>query len=418
MFLPSLHRNFSSHSKIFPKISSRLALRNKASLNLVSPGKPTILFLSEDEWLESLVEESLEPEMGVISSRTLQEALPALDSGLPDLILCDRHDQLPCLLETFNARHLADIPIVLFTTANDHKATTQLLTGRVTDLLMKPCESQELNARIRGHLQNYLAKKVLQSELRHQDQSLEQLVDEMVCQAKELERLNRLKDEFMAVLSHELRNPINVIAGFAEILKSGIDHPDQERAAIDAIYRNSQMQIKLVTDLLDVSRGISGKLILDAKPMALSEVLEQTLPTFRETATKQGLTLTTMVEDHGDLIQGDAIRISQVVWNLLSNALKFTSKGGSIHIHIARRDRWIELSVQDTGPGIDPNFLPHMFERFHQQDTSITKKFGGLGLGLAISRHIVELHGGVIAAHSEGLGKGATFTVRFPALTT
>jgi signal transduction histidine kinase len=416
MFLPSLHRNFSSHSKVFPKISSLPASRKTTPLNLVSSGKPTILFLSEDEWLESMVESSLEPEMGLISASSWQEALRMLGSDLPDLILCDRHDQLPCLLETFNTRSLADIPIVLFTTVHDHKATTRLLNGRVTDLLMKPCESQELYARIRGHLQNYLAKKVLQSELHHQDQSLERLIDEMVCQAKELDRLNRLKDEFMAVLSHELRNPINVIAGFAEILKSGVDQPDMERAAIDAIYRNSQMQMKLVTDLLDVSRGISGKLILDTKPMALSEVLDQNLPPIKESAAKQGLTITTAVEENDDLIQGDSIRISQVIWNLLSNAIKFTPKGGSIHVHVARRDRWIELSVQDTGPGIDPNFLPHMFERFHQQDTSITKKFGGLGLGLAISRHIVELHGGVIAAHSEGLGKGATFTVRFPAL--
>ncbi|MGZ5279727.1 MAG: ATP-binding response regulator [Pseudobdellovibrionaceae bacterium] len=419
MFLPSIHRNFPAHStsKVFPKVSSRPKLRTTAPLNSVSPTRPTILFLGQDDRITSLVQKTLEPDMGVISSRSLQEALPVLESGHPDLVLCDLQDQLPRLLETFQVRHLAEIPFLLFTTTEDRQAKASLLTGRVTDLLMKPCEAEELSARIRGHLHNYLAKKALQVELRHHDRPLEQLIAELISRTKELNRINKLKDEFMAVLSHELRNPINVIAGFAEILKSGVDQPDLAREAAEAIYRNSQVQVKLITDLLDVSRGITGKLILDTKPMALSEVLNQVLPMVKDAAIKQGITLTVCADEHGDMIQGDGIRISQVFWNLLSNALKFTPNGGAVHVQIQRRERWIEFSVKDTGPGIDPKFLPYMFERFHQQDASITKKFGGLGLGLAISRHIVELHGGAVSAFSEGLGHGATFTVRFPALT-
>ncbi len=425
MFLPSFQRNASaapnrplsfSASTATQKPSST-ATSSSSSLNFVPSDRPTVLFLGTDDVMSSLVQKTLEPKHSVIRTRSVKEVLPLLEAQLPDLILCDLQEHLPTLLEAFQAQHLADIPFLLFTSHEERHSKSALLSGRVTDLVMKPCESVEISARIRGHLQNYLAKKVLQNELRRRNQPLEQLAQEISQRAKELNRINKLKDEFMAVLSHELRNPINVIAGFAEILKSGIDQPDLAREAADAIYRNAQVQIKLITDLLDISRGIAGKLILDTKPMPLSSVLQEVLPSARDAAHKQGLELNVRSDSYGDLIQGDSVRISQVLWNLLSNAIKFTPKGGKIDLHLHRTDRWVELSVADTGPGIDPKFLPFMFERFNQQDASITKKFGGLGLGLAIVRHIVELHGGTVCAESAGPGQGATFTVRFPALT-
>ncbi len=415
MFLPSLHRNSPGPStKVLPAVSNNLSA---ARPHLMEGMRPTILFLGNDPSMLALVHETLDHDAILISSRNLSETLSVLNSHKPDLVLCDWQDQLGVLLQTMESHHLSDIPLLLFTSLEERKSKANLLTGRVTDLLLKPCLAEELTARLRGHLQSHLAKKLLQSELRCQNPNLHDLAQEITHRTKELHRVNKLKDEFMATLSHELRNPINVIAGFAEILKSGVDQPDLAREAADAIYRNAQMQIKLIADLLDISKGIAGKLILDTKPMQLNSVLQEILPAVKEAAFKQDVTLTIHSELNGDLIQGDAIRISQVMWNLLSNAIKFTPKGGSVEIHLRRNEQWIEFAVQDTGHGIDPKFLPFMFERFNQQDSSITKRFGGLGLGLAIVRHIVELHGGSVRAESDGLGQGATFTVRFPTLT-
>jgi signal transduction histidine kinase len=408
MFLPSLQRNSTVPPKAVPRSTLAQVMSNE---------RPTVLFLGADHQMLSLVHETLEADVTLISSRNLSETLSVLNSHKPDLVLCDWQDQLSVLLQTMESHHLCEVPLLLFITPEERKSKAQLLIGRVTDLLLKPCQTEELQARVRGHLQSYLAKKVLQTELRCQTSNLHDLAQEIALRTKELSRINKLKDDFMATLSHELRNPINVIAGFAEILKSGIDQPDLAREAADAIYRNAQVQIKLIADLLDVSRGIAGKLILDTKPMQLISVLQEILPAVKEAAAKQEITLTIHSELGGDLMQGDAIRISQVMWNLLSNAIKFTPKGGAVEIRLRRKDQWVEFAVQDTGHGIDPKFLPFMFERFHQQDASITKRFGGLGLGLAIVRHIVELHGGSVFAESEGLGQGATFTVRFPSLT-
>jgi signal transduction histidine kinase len=417
MFLPSLQRNAPVPPKATPPISPVTSVPRSAWAPFISGERPTVLFLGVDHNMVTLVHETLEHDVTLISSRNLSETLSVLNSHKPDLVLCDWQDQLGVLLQTMDSHHLSEIPLLLFTTPEERKSKASLLSGRVTDLLLKPCQAEELQARIRGHLQNYLAKKILQAELRCQTSNLHDLAQEITLRTKELHRVNKLKDEFMATLSHELRNPINVIAGFAEILKSGVDQPDLAREAADAIYRNAQVQIKLIADLLDISRGIAGKLILDSKPMQLNTVLQDILPAVREAAAKQELTLTVHSELNGDLIHGDAVRISQVMWNLLSNAIKFTPKGGTIEIHLCRKDHWIEFSVHDTGHGIDPKFLPYMFERFNQQDASITKRFGGLGLGLAIVRHIVELHGGTVFAQSNGLGQGATFTVRFPTMT-
>jgi signal transduction histidine kinase len=350
-------------------------------------------------------------------SASLTEALKLLEKSTPDLVVCDLQEQLPRILETFQTSYLAEIPFLLVTSAQERQAKAFLLEGRVTDFLCTPCEAEELRARIKGYLQNHLARKVLQTELRKPHQSLERLAHDMKDKNTELCRMNKVKDEFMAVLSHELRNPINVIAGFAEILKSGIDQPDLAHEAAEAIFRNAQMQIKLITDLFDFSRGIAGKLVLDSKPMQLGAVLHEVLPSAKDAAFKKGITLNASCDAHGDMIHGDADRISQVMWNLLTNAIKFTPQGGRIDVRLQHRDRWVEFSVEDTGHGIDPSFLPSMFERFNQQDSSITKKYGGLGLGLAIVRHIVELHGGSVFAHSDGVDRGATFIVRLPVLT-
>jgi PAS domain S-box-containing protein len=225
---------------------------------------------------------------------------------------------------------------------------------------------------------------------------------------------NRAKDEFLATLSHELRTPINAIMGWGQILQTGIVDPSRTAHAIDAIVRNAAAQARLIEDLLDLSRIISGKLRLDVELVDLGGVVSAAVLTIEPASQVKGLRIQTVVEDGPARVYGDRQRLQQAVWNLLSNAVKFTPRGGSVQIHVRRVGSQVEIMVSDTGEGISPDVLPFVFDRFRQADSSSTRSHTGLGLGLAIARHIVELHGGTVHAASEGLGKGTTFRLRLP----
>jgi PAS domain S-box-containing protein len=224
---------------------------------------------------------------------------------------------------------------------------------------------------------------------------------------------NRVRDEFLATVSHELRSPLNAILGWATLLCSQTKDPYVTRAA-ETIARNARAQARLIDDLLDVSRIIGGKLRLEIGPVDLETVAREALESVRLSAEQKGLSVRLQSGEHPALLVADHTRLQQVVTNLLSNAVKFTPKGGSIAVAVEARDSTVRLTVRDDGCGIDPAFLPHVFERFRQADDTATRKSGGLGLGLAIVRHLVELHGGHVEAHSAGLGQGATFTVTLP----
>ena len=225
------------------------------------------------------------------------------------------------------------------------------------------------------------------------------------------EAANLSKDEFLAMVSHELRTPLNAMLGWGRLLRSGtLDEPRRARA-LEAIERNAQAQSQLIEDLLDVSRIVSGKLKLDVAPVDLAAVVEAALDTVRPALESKGIDLTCEIAAELPRVMGDASRLQQVAWNLLSNAVKFTPRGGSIAVNLGTRGAHLELSVSDTGHGIRPSMLRFIFETFRQADTSTTRSFGGLGLGLSISRHLVELHGGSIEAQSDGEGRGATFRV-------
>jgi signal transduction histidine kinase/FixJ family two-component response regulator len=230
---------------------------------------------------------------------------------------------------------------------------------------------------------------------------------------------NRMKDEFLAVVSHELRTPLNAILGWSQLLHQGaLDEPSIAQG-MSAIERNARSQARIIDDVLDVSRIIQGKLRLEMRSTLLQPVIADALDAIRPAADAKRITVETHVDPRlaGGEVRGDAERLRQVTWNLLSNAIKFTSEGGKVDVTLARPDDGhVELRVRDTGKGIDPRFLPHVFERFRQADSSSTRAHGGLGLGLAIVRHLVELHGGIVLAESTGLGAGATFTVRLPLL--
>ena len=228
------------------------------------------------------------------------------------------------------------------------------------------------------------------------------------------ERANRMKDEFLATLSHELRTPLSAILGWAHLLRSRAMSEEEMRKGLETIERNARMQTQLIEDLLDMSRITSGKLRLDVQPLVPSTFIESAIETVRPAADAKGIHLEKVLDTAAGPISGDPARLQQVVWNLLTNAIKFTPKGGRVQVVLERVNSHIEISVADTGVGIEPEFLDHAFERFRQADASSTRQFGGLGLGLAIVRSLIELHGGTVRAHSAGPGKGATFTVHLP----
>lgn len=232
------------------------------------------------------------------------------------------------------------------------------------------------------------------------------------------EAANRMKDEFLAVLSHELRTPMNPILGWAKLLKQGRLNPTKTAGALEAIERNAKLQVQLIEDLLDVSRILQGKLSLNSCLIDLGSIITAAIETLRLATEAKRIRIHTQLEPNGCHVLGDATRLQQVVWNLLSNAVKFTPEQGEIEILLTTVNAQAQIQVKDTGKGISAKFLPYVFDAFRQADSSTTRMFGGLGLGLAISRHIIELHGGIIEVDSPGEGKGATFTIRLPLLTT
>jgi len=232
----------------------------------------------------------------------------------------------------------------------------------------------------------------------------------------EVRDANRLKDEFLAIVSHELRTPLNAMRGWLSLLKHAQLSDDQRTHALDVIDRNIGAQTQLVEDLLDISRIVSGRMRIHVHPVSLEPVVVAAIESVRPAAEARGLLLEATLDPAAGPVQGDPDRLQQIVWNLLSNAIKFTPRGGRVTIALRRVDSQTELVVTDTGQGINPAFLPHVFDRFRQGDSTTTRVFGGLGLGLAIVRHLAELHGGTVSAASEGEGRGSTFTVSLPAI--
>jgi signal transduction histidine kinase/CheY-like chemotaxis protein len=230
------------------------------------------------------------------------------------------------------------------------------------------------------------------------------------------EAANRIKDEFLAIVSHELRSPLNPILGWAKLLKKGTLNETATLRAVETIERNAELQAQLIDDLLDISRILRGKLGLSLQNVNLAVVIAGALDTVRLAAEAKSIEINLNLEPKVGTVKGDSSRLQQIVWNLLSNAIKFTPSGGKIQVNLEQIDSQIQIQVKDTGKGISADFLPHVFEYFRQADSTITRRSGGLGLGLAIVRQLVELHGGRVWAESCGEEQGATFTVSLPAV--
>jgi signal transduction histidine kinase/ActR/RegA family two-component response regulator len=266
-----------------------------------------------------------------------------------------------------------------------------------------------------------LARKRAEAELiktkealEHQTEALARSLEAERTARAEVERVSLMKDEFLATLSHELRTPLNAVLGWAEILLAGVRDPADLNRGLETIARNARAQAKLIEDLLDMSRIVSGKIRLDVQRTDLVSVVEAAVDAVKLSAEARAIVVRKIIDPLAGPVFGDPNRLQQIVWNLLSNAVKFTPKGGWVQVLVARINSHIEITVSDSGPGMSPEFLPHVFERFRQADASITRKHGGLGLGLAIVKQLVELHGGTVKAENGGPGVGASFTVSLP----
>ncbi len=225
----------------------------------------------------------------------------------------------------------------------------------------------------------------------------------------EAERANRLKDEFLATLSHELRTPLNAIVGWSQLLRRGPVGSEELAEGLEAIERNAKAQTQLIADLLDVSRITSGKLRLDIQPVDPAAMIDGALDAIKHAAAAKNIHVSRVLDSQIYYVSGDPSRLQQIMWNLMTNAVKFTPKGGKISVTLRRVDSLVEIGVSDTGEGIKKELLPHIFNRFQQGDASSVRQHGGLGLGLAIVKHLVEMHGGTITAQSPGEGKAHVF---------
>jgi len=293
----------------------------------------------------------------------------------------------------------------------DHFETVRVTRdGRRLDISLSISPIKDPSGRIIG------ASKVARdiTERKRAEREREVLLASERAARAEAERAGRMKDEFLATLSHELRTPLNAIVGWIHILRKKPPTPETLEQGLTVIDRNARVQSQLISDLLDMSRIISGKMRLDVQRVELPVVIEAALDAVRPAAEAKGIRIQSVLEPIVDPVNGDPARLQQVVWNLLSNAVKFTPRDGRVQLVLSRVNSHVELSVSDTGKGIAPEFLPHVFERFRQADSSTSREHGGLGLGLSIVRQLVELHGGTIAASSAGEGHGATFTVSLP----
>jgi two-component system CheB/CheR fusion protein len=285
--------------------------------------------------------------------------------------------------------------------------------GTLVDVSLTISPIRDSSGRISG------ASKVARniSERKRAEIEREELLSRESEARAEAEKANRIKDEFLSIVSHELRTPLNAMLGWVQMLRSGNLEEAEVAPALEAIERNAKAQNQLVDDLLDTSRIIMGKLRFEESPVELIPVIEAALEAVRPTAEAKGVELRQELDPTAGPVLGDANRLEQIVWNLLSNAIKYTPQGGYVETRLEREESSAAIIVRDTGEGISPEFLPHIFVPFRQADASTTRRHGGLGIGLAIVRHLVEAHGGQVSASSEGAGKGATFKVVLP-LTT
>ena len=347
----------------------------------------------------------------VVECGTGGEALQKIRELMPQLVLLDV--QLPDMNGLEVCRRIKEdavtgtIPVIQISATYVTKEHAQDALKYGADIyLTEPLEPRELETVVSVLLR-----------LGHTEAGLREALARERAARAQAEEATQLKDEFLANLSHELRTPMNIIIGWSHLLRTGPLDDAQKQRATEAIERAARSQAQLIEDLLDVSRIVTGKFRLVMQDMDVGRVLQLASESLRLVAQSKQITLNVVRDDSDARISGDPDRLQQVFWNLLSNAVKFTPAGGRVEVHLKPAVNDVTITVTDTGIGIDPEFLPFVFERFRQADSTSTRQHSGMGLGLAIVRHVVELHGGSVRADSEGEGKGSIFTVTLPRIT-
>jgi signal transduction histidine kinase len=386
---------------------------------------PLVLVVEDNDDMRRFVAESLATDFRVAEASNGAEGLAQAAALRPDLVVSDvmmpemSGDEMVRALRADGL--LRDVPVLLLTAKTDDALRIRLLRQGAQDYLSKPFQVDELRARVGNLVEMKRVRDVLRAETSARGQDVAALASELVASRRALEEAlarsetaSRLKDEFLMTLSHELRTPLSAVLGWSDVIATGRLAPNAMRKALDTIARSARTQCRLIDDLLDMSRIVSGRLRLEPEQVELAGIVDSALDGVRLSAEAKRIALDASAVGRVGRVVGDPHRLQQIVWNLLSNAIKFTPAGGRVEVGLDHDDESVRLWVRDTGEGIDPEFLPHVFERFRQADGSPRRRHGGLGIGLAIVRHLVEQHGGTVAADSDGLGRGARFAVTFP----
>ncbi len=378
-----------------------------------------ILIVDDDTSLLKALPEAVRLRLKGVQVDTCDAAPQALDRLRVtdyDAIVADIKmpgmDGLALLAEIRTLR--PDTPTVLITGHGNDDLAVLALRGGAYDFVQKPIDREYIVASLTRAIEERERRRRVEEQqafLEQHAELLEKIVEE---RTRDLREANRLKDQFMAMLSHELRSPLGAIRMWASLLRGGKLDAERTARGIEAIERSAITQAQLVEELLDMSRITAGKLVIDARPVDLTAVVEAALDAVRADAEAKEVRLERVFELGAEPVQGDPARLQQIMWNLLSNAVKFSPRGGRVLLRLARADGQAIISVSDEGEGIEPQFLPHIFEPFQQADSRSTRGHGGLGLGLAIVHDLVELHRGTIEVESKGKGQGATFTVTLP----
>jgi signal transduction histidine kinase len=390
------------------------------------PARARLLVVDDEESVALTVGEVLRQEgFLVTTAQSGNEAVERLNESEFDLVLTDLHmeggDGIT-VLEEVRRRDPLLITIVLTGFASVESAISALRHGAY-DYLIKPCLIDDLKFTVRRGIEHrslMLAERQARASLEQLNRELERRVSERTAELQKLNedlaQANRAKDMFLATLSHELRTPLTPVLGWVNLLKSGALDASGMAQAFDTIERNARLQARLIDDLLDVSRIVSGKLRFDPEPVEINAAIEAALETVKANAAARRIELCADLSDTPLIVQGSSVRLQQIVWNLLSNAIKFTEGGGRVHLRVEAEEGEARIIIEDTGIGIEPSFLPHVFDRFRQADPSTTRQYGGLGLGLAIVDALARMHSGRVTAESDGIGRGAKFTFKMPYL--
>ncbi|HEY3579903.1 MAG TPA: response regulator [Pyrinomonadaceae bacterium] len=407
-----MSRSFDHLGNGNPEISSLFSALDHARL----------LVVDDEENLRITTAAILEKEgYAVDTASSGNEAISLLATADYDLVLTDLHMEAGeglAVLNEIRRNAPLTISVVLTGFASVESAIAALQEGAY-DYLVKPCDIETMKHTIRRgveHRKLMLAEQKARADLEQLNLDLEQRIAERTAELTrlnvELAEANRAKDVFLATLSHELRTPLTPVVGWIKLLRSGNLDAKSVSQALDAIERNAWLQARLIDDLLDTSRIATGKLQFEPRPTDLNVIVKAALDTVRSLAASRNIDLDVNLSPETLVVMGEPVRLQQIAWNLLSNAIKFTEPGGKVTVTTESNGLEARLTVDDSGVGISPDFLPHVFDRFRQADGSTSRRHGGLGLGLAIADALAKMHGGSLEATSDGVGKGSSFTFR------